>query len=103
MQALVYVMAIMGCGESDAACREVRVDPQTYQSEASCRAATTAALARHTDLEFPTVVARCRRADVRPAILRGSDVLLPGPGRLRSVQQAPRYAARWVSRIRSSR
>jgi hypothetical protein len=102
MQALVYVMAIMGCGESDAACREVRIDRQTYASEASCRASTSAALARHTDLEYPTVVARCRPANARPQPLRGSDVLLPAPGRLPSTQ-APRYAARWASRPRSSR
>jgi hypothetical protein len=94
MQTIMYVMAILGCGESDAACREVRVDPQSYQTEASCRAATNTVLARHTDLEFPTVVARCRRSDVRPAILRGSDVLRPGGGRLPAVQQAPRYASR---------
>ena len=99
MQTLMYVMAILGCGESDAACREVRVDQQTYQTEASCRAATAATLARYTDLEFPTVVARCRRSDVRPAILRGSDVLRPGGGRLPAVQGAPRYA----SLVRSSR
>lgn len=97
MQALVFVMAIMGCGESDAACREVRIDQQSYRSEASCRAATATALARHTDLEFPTVVARCRPANVRPAILRGSEVLLPGPGRMPAAR-APRYAARIAAR-----
>ena len=94
MQTIIYVMAILGCGENDAACREVRVDPQSYQSEASCRAATNAVLARHSDLDFPTVVARCRRSDVRPAILRGTDVLRPGGGRLPAVQQPPRYASR---------
>ena len=99
MQALVYVMAIMGCGESDAACREVRIDQQSWRSEASCRAATASALARHTDLEFPTVVARCRPANARPAVLRGNEVLLPGPGRMPAAQ-TPRYAARIV---RSSR
>jgi hypothetical protein len=93
MQALVFVMAIMGCGESDAACREVRVDRQTYASEASCRAATGDVLARHNDLEFPTVVARCRPANGRAQLLRGSEVLLPGPGRV-PASQAPRYAAR---------
>lgn len=100
MQSLIYVMAILGCGESDAACREVRIDGQSYASEASCRAATGAALARHTDLEFPTLVARCRPAGARPQLLRGSDVLLPGPGRLPAAEGA-RYASRWI--VRSSR
>lgn len=98
MQALMYVMAILGCGESDASCREVRVDMQTYQNEASCRAATAATLARHGDLDFPSVVARCRRSDARPAIMRGSDVLRPGGGRLPAAEAAPRYAARWLTR-----
>ena len=95
MGPVLFVMAIMGCGESDAACREVRVDPQTYQTEASCQAATAATLARHTDLDFPTIVARCRRSDVRAAIMRGSDVLRPGGGHLPAVQAAPRYASSW--------
>lgn len=101
MQALMYVMAILGCGESDAACREVRIDQQTFQSEASCRAATSVVLARHTDLEFPTVVARCRRSDARPAIMRGTDVLRPGGGRLPAAEAAPRYAS--LTMVRSSR
>ena len=100
MQSLMYVMAILGCGESDAACREVRVDQTPYRSEASCRAATATALARHSDLEFPTVVARCRPANARPQLLRGSDVLLPAPGPLPATR-APRYAARIA--LRSSR
>lgn len=95
MQTLIYVMAIMGCGEGDAACREVRIDRQTWRSEASCRAATEAALVRHSDLEFPTLVARCRPANAAPALLRGSDVLVPAPGRL---PRAPRYASNWFAR-----
>ncbi len=97
MQTLMYVMAILGCGESDAACREVRVEQQGYRSEATCRAATASALARHTDLEFPTVVARCRPAGAAPQLLRGSDVLLPGPGNLPAVQGV-RTASAWVAR-----
>jgi hypothetical protein len=95
MQTLMYVMAILGCGESDSACREVRVDPQTYQTEASCRAATAATLARYSDIDFPNVVARCRRSNAQPAIMRGTDVLRPGGGHLPAVQAAPRYASSW--------
>ncbi len=91
MQSLLFVMAIMGCGESDAACREVRIDRQRFQSAAACQAATGAALARHTDLEYPTIVARCRPAAARPQLLRGSEVLLPAPNPGRAV---PRFAAR---------
>ncbi len=96
MQTMMYVMAILGCGESDAACREIRIDQQSYRSEATCRAATATALARHMDLEFPTVVARCRPANGQAQLLRGSDVLLPGPGRLPAAEGV-RYAARWAA------
>lgn len=97
MQTVLFVMAIMGCGESDAACREVRVDQQRFQTQASCQAATADVLARHMDLEFPTVVARCRPANAQTQLLRGSDVLLPGPGRM-PANQMPRYTSRWFAR-----
>jgi hypothetical protein len=90
MQSLLFVMAIVGCGESDAPCREVRVLATPYRSEASCRAATEAALMSASDLSFPTVVARCRPARARPQLLRGSDVLLPAPDANRAL---PRYAS----------
>jgi hypothetical protein len=98
MQALMYVMAILGCGESDAACREVRIDPQSYQTQARCEAATAAALARYPELQFPTIVARCRRSDARAAIMRGTDPLRPGGGHLPAVEAPPRYAASWFAR-----
>lgn len=84
MQSLLFVMAIMGCGESDAACREVRIDQQRFQSAAACQAATDSALIRHGDLDFPTIVARCRPANARAQLLRGSDVLLPAPNPARA-------------------
>ena len=84
MEPILYVMAILGCGESDAPCREMRIDQARYRSEASCLAATEAALIRHDDLAFPTIVANCRPAGARPRLLRGSEVLRPGPERPRS-------------------
>lgn len=82
MEPLMFVMAILGCGESDAACREVRVEPARYRSEAACLASTEAALMRHDDLPYPTVVAQCRRAGGMTQQLRGSEVMLPEAGRL---------------------
>ncbi|HEV7661725.1 MAG TPA: hypothetical protein VGO55_17935 [Allosphingosinicella sp.] len=95
MQSLLFVMAIMGCGEGDSACREVRIDQQRFQSVAACQAATASALIRHGDLDFPTVVARCRPANARPQLLRGSEVLLPAPNPARAL---PRFAARSARR-----
>jgi hypothetical protein len=81
-------MAILGCGESDASCRELRVEAVEYRSESACLAATEAALMRHGDLPFPTVVAQCRRAGTGPQPLRGSDVALPDA----AFAASPRYA-----------
>jgi len=94
VEPLLFVMAILGCGESDAACREVRIDRARYRSEAACVAATEQALMRHDDLVFPTVVAQCRPAGARPASLRGSEVMMPEARPL----ARPRYASARVPR-----
>ena len=79
MEPLLYIMAILGCGESDAACREVAIVPSRYESEAQCLAATESELLRRDDILFPSIVAQCRPAGARPQLLRGSDVALPDP------------------------
>ena len=90
MEPLLYVMAILGCGESDAACQQIRVEPTTYASQAECLAATEAALMRNSDIPFPNFVAQCRPSNQRPQMLRGSDVMRPAGGRL---PERRRYAA----------
>lgn len=92
MEPLMHVMAILGCGESDAPCREVAVVETRYRSEAQCLAATEDELLRRDDLAFPAVVAHCRRADSGPQLIRGSEVMLPQAEPLRRSGQ-PRYAA----------
>ena len=77
MEPLMFVMAILGCGESDAPCREVAVAEARYRSEAECLAATEAELLRRDDLPYPAVVAQCRPAGAAGQLLRGSDVMLP--------------------------
>ena len=77
MEPLMFVMAILGCGESDAACREVRIAETRYATEAECVAATGLELLRHDDVPYPTVVAQCRRDGASVQMLRGSEVMLP--------------------------
>ncbi|MGZ8282906.1 MAG: hypothetical protein ACXWUN_08140 [Allosphingosinicella sp.] len=89
MEPLMFVMAILGCGESDTACREVMVVEARYRSEAECLGATEAVLMRHDDLVYPSVVAQCRPAGSRPQLLRGSDVALPDA----PSQRSPRFAS----------
>ena len=90
MEPLMFIMAILGCGESDAPCREVAVAEARYQSEADCLAATETQLVRFDDLASPSVVAQCRPANTRPQLIRGNEVDLPAPNAGRFAQ--PRYA-----------
>jgi hypothetical protein len=60
MEPVFFVMAILGCGDSQADCREARVDTAHYSTAAQCQAAMPTALARHTDLSFPVIAASCR-------------------------------------------
>ena len=95
MGPLVYVIAILGCGEGDSSCREVQVAEPRYASEAACTAATAGVLERYVDLAYPSVVAQCRPAGAAPTQLRGRDVMLPEP--------APARRPRFASAVRSSR
>ena len=90
MQPLLFIMAIIGCGESDAPCRELGVSEPVYASEAQCLAATEEALLALDDAAFPALVAECRAAGERPRLVRGSDVQLPQPT---LEQRSPVYAA----------
>lgn len=60
MEPVYFVLAIMGCGDGQAACQEVRAEPARYESAAQCRAAMPTALQRHTDIDFPVISAACR-------------------------------------------
>ena len=67
MEPIVYVLAILGCGDGSTACQEARVEAAHYQTAAQCRAALPAALARNTDLAYPTIAANCRASGERMA------------------------------------
>ena len=90
MEPLMYVMAILGCGESEAPCEVVTTVESRYASEAECLQATENELMRRTDILFPAVVAQCRPAGEGPQLLRGSEVRLPVPETGRHA--APRFA-----------
>ncbi|MDB5723188.1 MAG: hypothetical protein JWP15_3806 [Alphaproteobacteria bacterium] len=55
----IFLIAIMGCGEGDAPCQQVRLLDTHYQSRAECVAATESALLGNSDADFPTIVAQC--------------------------------------------
>ena len=67
MGSFYYVMAILGCGDGEAACRELRVEPVRYRSAAQCQAAMAAVIQRSLGVPFPVVAAACRQQGHRIA------------------------------------
>jgi hypothetical protein len=92
MEPVLFVMAILGCGESEAPCHELGIVRARYQSEAACLAATETELTRRDDILYPSVVAQCRPAGARPRLVRGDTFLMPEPesNRLYPVRVASR-------------
>lgn len=78
MQAAFFIMAIMGCGEGEGACQQLRLLDTRYQSQAACAADTQAVVTRFVDADYPVVVAQCV-AGGRSVSLKASDVSLPEP------------------------
>jgi ABC-type hemin transport system ATPase subunit len=76
----IFIIAIMGCGEGDSPCQQVRVLEARYETQAACTAATEAALTQNTDIDFPIVAAECVAAGSKPAPPKANQVLIPGPG-----------------------
>lgn len=76
----IFIIAIMGCGEGDSPCQQVRTLETRYESHAACGAATEAALRQNTDVDFPVVAAECVAAGAKPNPPRANEVEIPGPG-----------------------
>ena len=60
MEAVYYVIAIMGCADGSQQCTPVATVPTHYASQEACAAGTQQALLANNDLDFPTLVAECR-------------------------------------------
>lgn len=60
MGATLFIMAIMGCGDGDAACRQLRVADALYPTVEACQSATAPVLQRNTDIDYPVVTVQCR-------------------------------------------
>ncbi len=61
-----YFIAILGCADGGASCQTVATLAPRYESAAQCAAARDGALDSNSDLDFPTLIARCHKAS-RPA------------------------------------
>jgi hypothetical protein len=62
-----FVIALLGCADGGGACTEVATLPAHYGTETECTAATAAALVENSNLDFPTIVARCRAGTTKAA------------------------------------
>lgn len=56
----LFVIAILGCADGSADCRPVATLPTRYESQATCAAATGAALMASTKYDYPELQAECR-------------------------------------------
>ena len=75
-----FLIAILGCGEAEAPCAQVRTLETRYESRAACTAATDAAVLGNSDVDYPVVVAQCVAAGTAPAV-KAHKVSRPGAGR----------------------
>ncbi|HEX8512862.1 MAG TPA: hypothetical protein VF688_07125 [Allosphingosinicella sp.] len=76
----IFIIAIMGCGEAEAPCQQVRTLEARYESQAACTAATETALTQNTDIDFPVVAAQCVAAGATVNPPKANQVKIPGPG-----------------------
>ena len=67
MDHILYVLAIMGCGDDNLTCQQARVEPVRYSSYAACQQAMPAALGRNTDVDYPVIAAACQRDGTQAA------------------------------------
>jgi hypothetical protein len=77
----IFIIAIMGCGEGESPCQQVRTLEARYESQAACTAATEAALIQNTDVDYPVVAAECVAAGGKLNPPKSDQVQIPGPGR----------------------
>jgi hypothetical protein len=96
-----FVLAILGCGEGETACQQVAVAQPRYASVEACQAASEDTLMRHSDADYPVVVAQCRpAAQPAAAVVWSNDVALPegGPMPVQQPQRASHKRQQLASR-----
>jgi hypothetical protein len=76
-----FVLAILGCGEGEAACQQVAIAEPRFASVEACQSASEDTLMRHSDVDYPVVVAQCRPASQPASVeLWSNDVARPEGG-----------------------
>jgi acyl-CoA synthetase (AMP-forming)/AMP-acid ligase II len=62
-----FVIAILGCADGGTSCTPVMTLQTHYSTEQQCVDATGAALIENSQLDFPTLLARCHAGEVKSA------------------------------------
>lgn len=62
MSALFYVMAVFGCGDGAAQCVEARLAGRRFETQAACVRMLEDVLTGSTDVDAPSISARCMSA-----------------------------------------
>jgi len=78
-----FVIAILGCADGGSQCTPVATVPAHFASEEQCIAATPDALLDTSNLDYPTLIARCRSMTA-PASASDQQELKPSEATLRS-------------------
>jgi hypothetical protein len=90
MEPAFYLIAILGCGEGDAPCEQVRRLEPRYESQAACTKATDAALLAHGDADYPVVIAQCVGAREVSGRILPVEIKLPAATPRRASAPAPK-------------
>lgn len=91
-----FIMAILGCGEADAACQQIATVESRYESMDACSAATAGEVERRLELPYPVVVAQCERADAEVVqTLTPAEIDLPAPIRQPLMRRAYHEGSGW--------
>lgn len=78
MDQVLYVLAIMDCGDDSTQCQQARVETAQYTSVQACQEEMPAALQRNTDIDFPVISATCQRRTGQVADARAAKVARRG-------------------------
>jgi hypothetical protein len=73
-----FLITVMGCGEGEAPCQQIRLFEARYETEAACIAETEAVLMRNLEGDYPIVIAQCHRTGAVPTV-RPTQIKLPAP------------------------
>ncbi|MGF1550786.1 MAG: hypothetical protein ACFBQW_09730, partial [Sphingomonadaceae bacterium] len=72
-----FVIAILGCGEGDAPCRELALAEPRFASVVECGAAADEALLGFADAAYPVLLAQCRAEGGGTVAVTADEPLLP--------------------------